>query len=72
MVSLGGASWTNRSLCTVPHNLGADAAKSRVSKGFERARTEYLDKLGSYRGSLVGAQGGCADFSAWAERHSAA
>ena len=31
---------------TVPHNLGADAAKSRVSKGIERARTDYLDKLG--------------------------
>jgi hypothetical protein len=29
----------------VPHNLGADAAKSRVAKGIERLRTEYLDKL---------------------------
>jgi hypothetical protein len=30
---------------TVPHNLGADAAKSRVARGIERLRTEYLDKL---------------------------
>jgi hypothetical protein len=30
---------------TVPHNLGAEAAKSRVSKGIERLKTEYLDKL---------------------------
>jgi Putative polyhydroxyalkanoic acid system protein (PHA_gran_rgn) len=30
---------------TVPHNLGAEAAKARVSKGIERLRTDYLDKL---------------------------
>lgn len=29
---------------TVPHNLGAEAAKARVSKGIERLRTD-LDKL---------------------------
>ncbi|HTO80340.1 MAG TPA: polyhydroxyalkanoic acid system family protein [Methylocystis sp.] len=30
---------------TIPHNLGADVAKSRVSRGIERLKTEYLDKL---------------------------
>jgi len=30
---------------TVPHNLGAEAAKSRVSKGIDRLRADYLDKL---------------------------
>jgi len=29
---------------TIPHNLGAEAAKSRVSKGIERLKTD-LDKL---------------------------
>jgi len=29
---------------TIPHNLGADAAKARVAKGIERLRTD-LDKL---------------------------
>jgi hypothetical protein len=30
---------------TVPHDLGADAAKDRVAKGIERLRTDYLDKI---------------------------
>jgi hypothetical protein len=30
---------------TVPHDLGADAAKSRITNGIERLRTEYLDKI---------------------------
>ena len=30
---------------TVPHKLGAEAAKSRVSKGIDRLRADYLDKL---------------------------
>jgi len=30
---------------TVPHELGADAAKSRITKGIERLRNEYLDKI---------------------------
>ncbi|MFY9658081.1 MAG: polyhydroxyalkanoic acid system family protein [Methylocystis sp.] len=30
---------------TVPHNLGAEAAKSRVSRGIERLKADYLDKL---------------------------
>jgi hypothetical protein len=30
---------------TVPHDLGADAAKSQVAKSIERLRTDYLDKL---------------------------
>ena len=30
---------------TVPHDLGADAAKNRVAKEIERLRTDYLDKV---------------------------
>jgi hypothetical protein len=30
---------------TVPHNLGAEAAKNRVSKGIDRLKADYLDKL---------------------------
>jgi hypothetical protein len=30
---------------TVPHDLGADAAKDRVAKGIERLRADYLDKI---------------------------
>ena len=30
---------------TVPHKLGAAAAKSRVSKGIERLKADYLNKL---------------------------
>ena len=30
---------------TVPHKLGAEAAKIRVSKGLERLKADYLDKL---------------------------
>ena len=30
---------------TVPHDLGADAAKNRVAKEIERLRTDYLDKI---------------------------
>ena len=32
-------------IVTFPHDLGADVAKSRVAKGIERLRTEYLDKI---------------------------
>jgi hypothetical protein len=30
---------------TVPHDLGADAAKGRVARSIERLRTDYLDKI---------------------------
>jgi len=30
---------------TVPHNLGADAAKKRICERIEALRTAYLDKL---------------------------
>ena len=30
---------------TIPHKLGAEAAKNRVSKGIERLKADYLDKL---------------------------
>jgi hypothetical protein len=30
---------------TVPHDLGAEAAKKRVAEGVERMRREYVDKF---------------------------
>ena len=30
---------------TVPHDLGAEAARNRVAKEIERLRTDYLDKI---------------------------
>ena len=42
---------------TVPHNLGAEAAKKRIAERIELLRAAYVDKLGPVRRQLDGQQG---------------
>lgn len=36
---------TKSIVITVPHDLGAEAAKKRIAEGIERLRREYIDKI---------------------------
>jgi hypothetical protein len=36
---------SNSIVITVPHNLGAEEAKSRIAKQLEHLRRDYIDKL---------------------------